>query len=96
MDQKFEGTPKAEIHLDGRKVTRGDVTGDWGTRLQWEVRHNNKVTAIVPARADASYEHPAAKPGKYQLVLQMWKYEGFKSGAKGKYIDISNKVDYTV
>ena len=30
MDQKFEGTPKSEIRLEGRKVIRGGVTNDWG------------------------------------------------------------------
>ena len=37
MDQKFEGTPKAEITLEGRKVSRGDVTNDWGLRLEWQI-----------------------------------------------------------
>ena len=43
MEQKYEGTPKAEIKLDGRKVTRSDVTNDWGLGLQWVVRRDGKV-----------------------------------------------------
>ncbi len=96
MDQVFEGTPEATIELAGRKVTRSEVTGDWGSRLQWEVRHNGEVIATPAARAEVAYEHPEPKPGKYEIVLQMWKYEGYKSGSQGQYIPISNSVTYTV
>ena len=51
MEQKYEALPKAEIRLEGRKVIRGDVSGDWGLRLQWEVKHNGKVVATPAARA---------------------------------------------
>ncbi len=37
MDQRFEGTPQAEIRVEGRKLTRGDVSHDWGSQLVWEV-----------------------------------------------------------
>jgi hypothetical protein len=101
MEQKFEGSPQAEIKLEGRKVIRGEVTHDWGLRLQWEVRRDGQVLATPPARADASYEHPDAAPGKYEIVLQMWKYVDYKKDAKGeftnsKFVDISNKVSYTI
>ena len=65
MDQVFEGTPKAVIRLEGHKVTRTDVTGDWGSKLQWQIRRDGKVLATVPARMESSYEHPDKKPGKY-------------------------------
>jgi hypothetical protein len=57
MEQKFDTEPKAEIRLEGRKVTRSDVTNDWGLRLQWEIKRDDKVIATPAARADASYEH---------------------------------------
>jgi hypothetical protein len=101
MEQKFDVDPKAEIRLEGRKVVRGDVTNDWGLRLQWEVRHNGKVVATPAARADASYEHADKTPGKYEIVLQSWKYLNYAKNAAGeftasKFIDISNKVSYTI
>ena len=101
MEQKFEGTPQAEIKLEGRKVSRGDVANDWGLRLQWEVRRDGQVIATPGARAEASYEHTDATPGKYEVVLQMWKYVSYKKDANGeftdsKFVDISNKVSYTI
>ncbi len=101
MDQKFEGTPHAEIRLEGRKVVRGDVTHDWGLRLQWEVRRNGQVIATPPARLEASYEHADATPGAYEIVLQMWKYVDYRKDPAGefvnsRFIDISNKVGYTI
>ena len=81
MDQRFEGTPQAEIKLDGRKLTRGDVTNDWGSQLVWEVRRN----AQVPARADADYEHPDTTPGQYKVVLQMFKYDGYAKDKDGNF-----------
>jgi hypothetical protein len=101
MEQKFDVDPKAEIRLEGRRVIRGDVTNDWGLRLQWEVRHNDKVVATPAARADTSYEHPDKTPGKYEIVLQTWKYVNYAKNPAGeftvsKFIDISNKVSYTI
>lgn len=101
MEQKFEGTPRAEIRLEGRRVTRGDVSNDWGLRLQWEVRRNGQVIATPAARAEASYEHADATPGNYEIVLQMWKYVDYRKKPDGefvnsRFIDISNKVNYTV
>lgn len=101
MEQKFDTPPQAEIKLEGRKVVRGDVTNDWGLRLQWEIRRDGKVLATAPARADASYEHPDTAPGKYEIVLQSWKYVDYKKTPTGefvnsKFIEISNKVSYVI
>jgi hypothetical protein len=101
MEQKFDVAPKAEIRLEGRRVIRGDVSNDWGLLLQWEVRHNDKVVATPAARADVGYEHPDSTPGKYEVVLQTWKYVDYRKDAKGefvnsKFVDISNKVSYTI
>jgi hypothetical protein len=101
MDQKFEGTPRAEIRLEGRRVVRGEVANDWGSRLQWVVFRDGKEVAAVPARTADSYEHPDKTPGKYEIVLQMWKYVDYRKGKDGqyvnsKYIDISNKVTYQI
>jgi len=101
MDQKFEGQPQAEIRLEGKKVVRSEVTHDWGLRLQWQVKRDGKLIATPPARADLSYEHPDQTPGKYDVVLQMWKYVNYKKNKDGEYteskfIDISNTVSYTV
>ena len=50
---------------------------------------------------ESAYEHPEKTPGKYEIVLQLFKYINYKKNAKGEYteskfIDISNKVGYTV
>jgi hypothetical protein len=102
MDQKFDGpSPRAEIRLDGRRVTRTDVTNDWGMMLRWAVSRDGKPVAAVPARADATYEHPDTTPGTYEIVLQTWKYVNYAKGADGeftasKFVDISNKVTYKI
>ena len=101
MDQKFEPSPHADIRLEGRRAIRGEVTNDWGLRLQWEIRRNGQVIATPPARAEPGYVHADATPGTYEIVLQMWKYIDYQKGPNGeftrsKFIDISNKVSYTV
>ena len=101
MEQKFEGTPKAEISLDGKKVTRGDVTDDWGSLLQWQVKRDGQVVATAPARAEPAYEHPDATPGEYEIVLQLFHYVNYKKDKDGqftdsKFVDISNAVRYKV
>src|SRR5262245_66023585 len=83
MEQKYDGNPQAEIRLEGRKVIRGDVTNDWGLRLQFELRRDGQVIATPAARAVTSYEHPDATPSKYEIVLQSWKYVDYKKDAKG-------------
>ena len=101
MEQRFEGRPRAEIRLDGRRVIRGDVTGDWGLRLQWEIRRDGRIVATPPARAEASYQHPDFTPGTYTVVLQMWHYVDYRKRPDGefvnsRFVDISNKVSYTI
>lgn len=101
MEQRFEGTPQAAIRLEGRRLIRGEVTNDWGLRLQWEIRRNGQVVATVNARADVSYEHPDTAPGEYAVVLQMWRYVNYRKNPAGefidsRYIDISNRVTYTI
>ena len=96
MDQVFEGTPKAEIQLEGRKVVRSEVANDWASRLHWKISRDGKVIATAPARADTSYEHPDETAGTYEIVLEMWKYEGFKVKEHGKFVEVSNKVSYQI
>jgi hypothetical protein len=102
MEQKFDGpSPRAEIRLDGRKVTRSEVTNDWGLQLLWVVRRDGKQVATAPARADLTYEHPDTTPGKYEIVLRTWKYVDYKKGADGeftnsKFIDVSDTVSYVI
>ena len=102
MEQKFDGpAPRAEIRLDGRRVTRTDVVHDWGMMLRWAVSRDGKPVATAPARADATYTHPDTTPGTYEIVLQTWKYVNYAKTPEGeftasKFIDISNKVTYTI
>jgi len=102
VEQKFDGPPpRADLRIDGRKVTRTDVTNDWGLQLVWVVRRDGKDIARVPARADHSYEHPDTTPGHYEIVLQMWKYVSYAKKPDGefttsKFIDVSNAVTYTI
>ena len=101
MEQKFEATPKAELRLKGRTVTRSEVANDWGLQLRWVVKLNGAVIATPPARADATYTHPDAKPGKYEIYLEMFKYVNYAKDAKGeftqsKFVEISNVVTYTI
>jgi hypothetical protein len=101
MEQRYDGNPFAEIHLEGRRVVRGDVANDWGLRLQWEVRRNGQVIATPAARADISYEYPDKTPGAYEIVLQMWKYVDYRKNPDGsfvnsQFVNISNKVTFTI
>lgn len=96
MDQTFEGTPKAELRLDGRKVTRTEIANDWASRVQWKIVRDGQVVATPPARVEMSYEHADQTPGNYEVVLEMWKYEGYRAGCQGKFVEVSNKVNYKV
>jgi hypothetical protein len=101
MEQKYNILPHAEIRLEGRRVIRGDVANDWGLRLQWEIRRDGKVLATPAARVEMSYEHPDTTPGKYEIVLQMWKYVDYAKKPTGefvnsRFVDISNKISYTI
>jgi hypothetical protein len=96
MDQVFEGTPRAEIRIDGRRVTRSEVSNDWASRLQWKISRDGQVVLTAPARAGTSYDLAETTPGNYEIVLEMWKYEGFRVQQHGRFIEISNKVTYTI
>jgi hypothetical protein len=101
MEQRFDGSPRAEIRLDGRKVIRGDVTNDWGLRLQWEIKRDGRVIATPAARASLEYEHADTAPGNYEITLQMWKYVNYMKNPAGeftasRFIDISDKVSYRI
>lgn len=101
MEQKFEGTPRAEIRLEGRRVVRTAVTHDWGLRLQWVVTRDGKVVNTPNARVSEVLDLSDAAPGSYEVVLQMWKYVNYKKTPAGefvdsKFIDVSNKVTFTI
>ena len=101
MEQKFDGTPKAELRLTGRKVTRSVVMNDWGMMLRFVVKKDGKEVATVPARATDSYEHTDPTAGTYTIVLQTWKYMNYAKDGKGeftasKFVDISNVVTYKI
>lgn len=101
MDQKLEGNPKATLTVSGRKVTRTDVSNDWGTRLQWKVSRDGKEVAVVGAGILPEFEHPDTTPGSYQVVLQQFHYVNYRKTPDGKfidskYVDISEPVTYTV
>jgi len=101
MEQRFEGTPHAAIHLEGRRLIRSEVSNDWGLRLQWEIRRDGRVVALVNARPDLAYEHPDTAPGTYEVVLQMWRYVNYAKNPTGEFttsafITISNRVTYTI
>ena len=101
MEQKFDATPKAEVRLSGRKVTRGEVMNDWGLQLRWVVKRNGQVIANPPARADYTYEHPDTTAGTYEIALEMFKYVNYTKDAAGeftmsKFVEISNVVTYKI
>ena len=102
MEQKFDGIkPKADLTLQGLKVSRSHVSNDWGLQLQWVVKRDGKPVATAPARVETTYEHPDKTPGKYEIVLQMFQYVDYKKNPAGeflnsKFIDISNVVSYTL
>ena len=101
MDQRFEGTPKAEIRLEGQKLIRTVVTNDWGSRLVWQIYRDGESVAIISARAGDSYEFADRTPGKYEAVLQMFHYEGYEKDKDGRYtkskfVDVSNRLNWMV
>ncbi|MFM8273584.1 MAG: hypothetical protein ACKODX_14830 [Gemmata sp.] len=101
MEQKFDATPKSELRLNGRQVTRTDVTGDWGLQLRWVVKRDGKEVATAPARAEHTYEHPDTAPGTYEIVLEQFKYVNYAKNPQGEYtqskfVVISNAVTYTI
>lgn len=101
MDQKLEGTPKATLTIAGRKITRSDVTNDWGTRLQWKISRDGKEVATVGAGIVPDFEHLDSTPGNYQVVLQQFHYVNYRKTPDGKfieskYVDISEPITYSV
>ncbi len=101
MDQRFEGTPRAEVRREGQRLIRGEVANDWGSQLVWSIRRNGEVVATVPARAEEVIEFPDATPGSYEAVLRLFHYEGYEKDKDGKYtkskfVDVSNPVVWTV
>ena len=103
MEQVFEGIPKAVLRVDGTTISRGEIADDWGSRMQWKVMRDGKqVASVIARRTETTFEHAEKTPGKYQVVLQMFKYVNYKkTGAGGeyvdsKYVDISNAVNLTV
>ena len=101
MEQRYEGTPQATINVNGRRLTRSEVTNDWGLRLQWEIKRNGQVVATVNARTGLTYEHADTAPGTYEVVLQMWRYVNYAKNPQGeftasRFIDVSNRVTYTI
>ena len=101
MEQKYDVVPQATLQLDGRRVTRSTIVHDWGLLVQWAVRRDGELIATSPARACESYECPDVAPGKYEIVLQSWKYVDYKKQPTGefinsKFVNISEPVSYTI
>lgn len=91
-----QALPQAELTLQGRTVTRGHIANDFGSRVQWKVTKNGAPVATPEARVTTAYTHTDTSPGLYEIVLETWQTEGFRSGGLGKYITISNKVSYRI
>ena len=101
MEQRFDGKPRAEVRLEGRRVIRSEVAHDWGSLLRWQVRKNGQVVGTAPARMECEYEFSDKSPGTYEVVLQMWKYIDYRKNPDGEFVnshfvDVSNKVSYTI
>jgi hypothetical protein len=101
MDQKFEGTPKATLRVEGRTVIRTAVTNDWGSQLLWQVTRGGEPVASANARLGESYSLADVAPGQYEIVLQIFRYENYAKDAAGKYtvskfVDVSDKVTVTI
>ena len=67
----------------------------------WDVRHNGQVVAQVPARANADYQHPNSTPGQHEVVLQMFKFDGYAKDKYGhltqsKFVEVAKRVGYTI
>jgi hypothetical protein len=91
-----QAIPQTEITLQERTVTRGHIANDFGHRVQWKVTKNGAEAATPEARVAISYTHADTSPGMYEIVLETWQHDGFRSGGQGKYIAISNKVSYRI
>lgn len=88
--------PATEITLVGRTVSRNHIRNDYGSRVHWKVTRDGVEIATVEARTNAEYTCTETTPGLYEIVLETWKHEGYQSKSLGKFIEISNKVNYRV
>ena len=93
-----ELNPRATLKLEGRTVTRTNITKDPGYRIQWHVKKDGKTVAQVNARPDKTYTHPDAAPGKYTVVLELYfpEYKATSKESKGLFKPISNEVAYEI
>jgi len=101
MEQKFEGTPKSEIRMDGAQLLRSEVTNDWGSLLRWVITQNGKEVNVHNARPMLNYEPKLSTKGSHEAVLQMWKYVDYQKNAQGeftnsKFVEVSNKLTFTI
>jgi hypothetical protein len=103
MEQKFDGPPpQAEIRLDGTRVVRTDVKGDWGLLLRWYISKEGKQVVAPNARVAYDFDLASLEPGAYEIVLQMWHYKDYRKDpttrefVNSKFIEVSNKLAYTV
>jgi hypothetical protein len=88
--------PAAEIKLEGRTLTRGHITNDYGNRVHWKVLRDGVEIATIEARSSNAYTFDETVPGMYEIVLETWKHEGYQAKSLGKYIEISNKLTVRV
>ena len=89
------------MQIGGCRGTGGMIVHDWGLLVQWAERREGYVIGTSPARACESYECPDVAPGKYEIVLQSWKYVDYKKQPTGefinsKFVNISEPVSYTI
>jgi hypothetical protein len=101
MEQKFEGTPRADVRLDGRRVVRSAVTNDWGSLLRWRVSQGGRLVATANARTVDAFEPPVSEPGTYEVVLEIWKYVDYKKKPTGEFINsefvtVSDPLTFTI
>lgn len=88
--------PVSVVTLNDRTATRGPIANDWGNRVHWKVLRDGVDVAEIDARLATSYTLADAAPGLYEIVLETWKHEGYRSGSLGKYVEISNRVSIRV
>jgi len=88
--------PQATINLDGRRLTRSEVSNDWGPVPAMGDQSGNGQVVRHPSmpRTGLSYEHADTAPGNYEVVLQMWRYVNYAKNPQGeftasRFIDVS-------
>ena len=92
--------PHSNRRASGWPCPRRSSAPGTGTR-RWRSSGQAPPPPPLPARADASYEHPDTTPGTYEIVLQSWKYFDYAKNPAGEFtrsqfVDISNKVTYKI